>query len=124
MAAYGSSSQLRHWTFTPDELERRRSAKFADSDARRVASADAAGTSQPSKKRRLPGSASSSDESAHADPLNQAEELELLRHYERDIIRLCKVAGFDRAILATTVAVFKRFYLNSSPTEYPPSEIM
>ena len=57
-------------------------------------------------------------------PLDLQEELELQRHYERDIIRLCKVTGFDRAILATSVAILKRFYLVSAPTEYPPSEIM
>lgn len=66
----------------------------------------------------------SAQSSAADAPLSLDEELALQRHCEREIVRLCKSAGFDRAILATAVAVFKRFYTVSAMTEYPPSEIM
>lgn len=111
-----------HHTLCADEL---RAEKFAASDARRraaLAADGAAADAHAPKRARLDGGASSA--AADAGPLSLADELRLQRHYERDVVRLCKAAGFDRAVLATAVVALKRFYLRSAPTEAPPSEVV
>jgi len=55
--------------------------------------------------------------------LSPLEEQRLLRFYELDIQRACRDAPFDRAIMATAVAFFKRFYLSRRAAELPPSEL-
>lgn len=56
-------------------------------------------------------------------PLTLAETALLLRCYEWDIMHACNECGFNRAILATAITFFKRFFLYASPTEYHPAAI-
>lgn len=103
-----------------------RRSKYDAAQARREAGvAEAQGGEAPAKRRRVEDAAGAGSAAAPPDgPLSLDEELVLQRHYEREIVRLCKTAGFDRAILATAVAVLKRFYAVAAPTEYPPCEVV
>ena len=82
---------------------------------------DNALTASASKRRRP---AQSLDADAAASPLSLSEEGALLHYFELDIQRTCAAIPFDRAIMATAIVFFKRFYLSAAPTEYPPGDIM
>ena len=48
----------------------------------------------------------------------------LLHHFEHSIVSICKNLGFDRALYATAVVFFKRFYLYAAQIEYPPWKLV
>jgi hypothetical protein len=134
MAHYPSSTQRRCWTFDAPALAALRAGKYAAAQARRelgaaaAASEEAAGAiggggggeQQAAKRRRVLPDGEPDD----GGPLSLADDLALQRHYEREALRLCKSAGFDRAILATAVVALKRLFLSAAPTEQPPSEML
>lgn len=136
MAHYASSTQRRCWTFDAPALAAVRAGKYAAAQVRRelgvvaAAATDeaaaAGGELQSSAKRRrvLPPDEDAPAPAADGAPLSLADELALQRHFEREALRLCKAAGFDRAILATAVMALKRLYLSAAPTELPPSEML
>lgn len=120
MAGYEFSTQVRYWTFTPEELAKRRQDRY-DRAQERVSAAPAAASSDvPSA-----GTKRQRAELSHGlPPLTLAEEQQLLTFYEHEISRICAKAGFDRAIMATATVLFKRFYIDASPTEFPPASIV
>jgi hypothetical protein len=76
------------------------------------------------KRARPNGEPFPSSNPSASDELSLQEESTLLRHYEAEIQRICTDAKFDRAIVATSVIFFKRFFLHNSMLEYIPREIM
>ena len=140
MGDFSLTSQWSSWTFLSSDLDATRARRFEDGQRRRAAAAATAlDGSLPSSAKRARGAAPGAGDSPHqsggsgprrppldaaALPLSLAEELALLRAYELDIQRACGAIPFDRAIMATAVTFFKRFYLTACPTEYPPSDIV
>lgn len=148
--AFAASSQHRAWTFSLQALEairlrvyleanRRRLAAIADgsraSDAAQTSySAGSAGGAGPPAKRprigaddtRLEVESCSDDSSEKTDGpnLSLADQLVLLRLCCRDVIRICKEAHFDRAIMATAVAFVQRFYLSCALSENSPANFV
>lgn len=59
-----------------------------------------------------------------AASLSPVETQRLLRFYEHEIARICGKAGFDRAVMATSTVLFKRFYLSAAPEEFPPAVLV
>jgi hypothetical protein len=56
--------------------------------------------------------------------LTIAEESAILNWSALALLRICRLAPFDRAITSIALVFFHRFYLRARLAEYPPHEMM
>lgn len=134
--AFIASSQHRAWTFSSAGLDALRGRVCNEAESRRLAASAEVGsessgaTGPPAKRARIldedaaTGSAASGQDASRHTALSQADQLRLVRLCCRDVIRICKEAHFDRAIMATAVAFLQRFYLSCALTENSPASFV
>jgi hypothetical protein len=77
----------------------------------------------PSAKRSRVEPSEVTEKKPNVDAVTLEEQLSLLQHYEHQIVDICNACRFDRAIRATAIIFFKRFYLHGAPTEYFPDSM-
>ncbi|KAI9653356.1 MAG: hypothetical protein M1831_006061 [Alyxoria varia] len=68
----------------------------------------------------------SESSTSEVDTLTVSEELKLITHYSRQLLRFSSVAfprRLPRVVPSTAVQFFRRFYLSNSPMTYHPKEI-
>lgn len=134
--SFAASSQHRAWTFSASGLDALRAKNWNEAERRRQAAsaevgAESSGTTGPPAKRARiidedtdAASAGSSQDASRPAVLSQPDQLRLVRLCCRDVIRICKEAHFDRAIMATAVAFLQRFYLSCALIEHSPANFV
>ena len=146
---FASSSQRLHWTFTPATLSQLAQQRHGGS-LLRVAGASlpgspagagagaGAGVKRPRtedasplpaealQKRARGADGAVGGAAADAPPpyLTLEEEAAVIRWAGFALLRLCRCAGLDRAVTATALTFFRRFFVSGLLVEYPPHEMM
>lgn len=111
---YRSSTQYRHWSFTPDQLAKQRSVTNSYAAERvRVAFRRARGTD----------TAKDDDGADQIDTLTVDEELKIIEWGSANIAELGSRLGLPQPVIATGMQYLRRFYLMNSPMTYHPKAI-
>lgn len=130
MASYEHSTQRRVWTYSQTDLASLHSQRHAISVAFTTASAGPSTGEEPvlpARKRPRPddsNDASSSSEPGKVAYVSLADEQRFLHWCALELLRMCREAGFDRAILSASLAFLHRFYVHTSMVHYPPQELL
>ncbi|KAG0341978.1 hypothetical protein BG004_005798 [Podila humilis] len=115
---YEQSTQYNHWRFTQAQLSERRSRM-------RQEAIDVIQTNiEEEKKLRNQNGLSTSDLPTNLNFLSVDEELALIGFYERKIVQIFRFWKLPSYATATSIAYMKRFFLENTPMEYHPKDVM
>jgi Cyclin, N-terminal domain len=126
--AYEQSTQYNRWRFSFSEVEKLRKNAFIEAVAHLQSP-----TAPVANSRKRPRSSSSSSVTSES-PLSytnssnesitfeQSEELRVLLLFK--LLSICQQAGFSKAIIATSVQLFHRFYVFNSVVLCNPNEVL
>lgn len=110
---YRSSTQYRHWSFTPAQLAEQRS----------ITNSHAAGRVRAAFQRASAAKNNSDAAADEIDTLTVDEELKIIEWGSNNIIDLGERLNMPYSIVATAVQYLRRFYLMNSPMTYHPKTI-
>ncbi|TGO62788.1 hypothetical protein BCON_0017g00290 [Botryotinia convoluta] len=128
-ARYRTSTQYRHWSYTPSALRSLRESTNALAttqvrDAVRRAREARATSSNDSSEAENSRSASTALPGGDVDCLTVDEELKLLDYYCRQTLQLGDHLGVPIEVKATAIQYIRRFYISHSLMTYTPTTIL
>ena len=127
MSAFSTSTQARHWLFTPAALA---AAHLQRCSSAAAGNASSSSSSAPSgHKRSRPsdegeGGPKRARTDGSGEPAALAEEQNLLDWCSLALQRMCCAAQLDRAVTATAHAYLRRYFVRGLFTHYPPHEML
>ncbi|KAM0159746.1 hypothetical protein ACHAQE_004805 [Botrytis cinerea] len=128
-ARYRTSTQYRHWSYTPSALRSLRESTNALAttqvrDAVRRAREARAASSNDNSEAENSRSASTALPDGDVDCLTVDEELKLLDYYCRQTLQLGDHLGVPIEVKATAIQYIRRFYISHSLMTYTPTTIL
>ncbi|TGO89299.1 hypothetical protein BPOR_0115g00040 [Botrytis porri] len=128
-ARYRTSTQYRHWSYTPSALRSLRESTNALAttqvrDAVRRAREARAASSNDNSEAENSRSASTAAPDGDVDCLTVDEELKLLDYYCRQTLQLGDHLGVPIEVKATAIQYIRRFYIRHSLMTYTPTTIL
>ncbi|TGO28760.1 hypothetical protein BPAE_0023g00250 [Botrytis paeoniae] len=128
-ARYRTSTQYRHWSYTPSALRSLRESTNALAttqvrDAVRRAREARAASSNDNSEAENGRSASTAAPDGDVDCLTVDEELKLLDYYCRQTLQLGDHLGVPIEVKATAIQYIRRFYISHSLMTYTPTTIL
>ncbi|KAF7897218.1 hypothetical protein EAF00_005446 [Botryotinia globosa] len=128
-ARYRTSTQYRHWSYTPSALRSLRESTNALAttqvrDAVRRAREARAASSNDNSEAENSRSASAALTDGEVDCLTVDEELKLLDYYCRQMLQLGDHLGVPIEVKATAIQYIRRFYISHSLMTYTPTTIL
>ncbi|TGO63031.1 hypothetical protein BOTNAR_0106g00270 [Botryotinia narcissicola] len=128
-ARYRTSTQYRHWSYTPSALRSLRESTNALAttqvrDAVRRAREARAASSNDNSEAENSRSASTALTDGEVDCLTVDEELKLLDYYCRQTLQLGDHLGVPIEVKATAIQYIRRFYISHSLMTYTPTTIL
>ncbi|KAF7901781.1 uncharacterized protein EAF01_007080 [Botrytis porri] len=128
-ARYRTSTQYRHWSYTPSALRSLRESTNALAttqvrDAVRRAREARAASSNDNSEAENSRSASTAAPDGDVDCLTVDEELKLLDYYCRQTLQLGDHLGVPIEVKATAIQYIRRFYISHSLMTYTPTTIL
>ncbi|TGO40734.1 hypothetical protein BHYA_0032g00130 [Botrytis hyacinthi] len=128
-ARYRTSTQYRHWSYTPSALRSLRESTNALAttqvrDAVRRAREARAASSNDNSEAENSKSASTALTDGEVDCLTVDEELKLLDYYCRQTLQLGDHLGVPIEVKATAIQYIRRFYISHSLMTYTPTTIL
>ncbi|KAJ8065279.1 hypothetical protein OCU04_005977 [Sclerotinia nivalis] len=128
-ARYRTSTQYRHWSYTPSALRSLRESTNALAtaqvrDAVRRAREARAASSNDNSEAENSRSASTALPEGDVDCLTVDEELKLMDYYCRQTLQLGDHLGVPIEVKATAIQYIRRFYISHSLMTYSPTTIL
>ncbi|KAF7949088.1 hypothetical protein EAE96_008259 [Botrytis aclada] len=128
-ARYRTSTQYRHWSYTPSALRSLRESTNALAtsqvrDAVRRAREARAASSNDNSEAENSRSSSTALPDGDVDCLTVDEELKLLDYYCRQTLQLGDHLGVPIEVKATAIQYIRRFYISHSLMTYTPTTIL
>lgn len=111
---YRSSTQYRHWSFTPAQLAKQRSITNSHAADRVCVAFQRARGNDPARDE---------DGADQVDTLTTDEEQKIIEWGSNNIIELGKRLNMSHPVVATGIQYLRRFYLMNSPMTYHPKAI-
>lgn len=124
--AIETSSQRRHWTFTPDELasKRRRSNEVAIQQIKQIQLSRRDGEKEFERAACPPGDPMGVSIGGEPGFLTWEEEAAVVNYYCIKVIEISDHLELPTNVKATAVQYLKRFYLSNSPMLHHPKELV